>query len=150
MKLATALSERAALQARLEQLKTRLNDNAKVQEGDQPSEKPEELLAELDTVMERLEDLMARINRTNSAAMRDSRSLSDLLAHRDCLRQKITVMRNFLHAASSKVDRYSRAEIRVSSTVPVRELQKQVDDLSAELRQTDETIQELNWLTDLM
>ena len=150
MKLATALSERSALQTRLEQLKTRLNDNAKVQEGDEPEENPEELLAELNTIMERMEELIARINRTNSAVQRDGKSLSDLLAHRDCLRQKITVMRNFLHAASSKVDRYSRTEIRIASTVPVRELQKQVDDLSAELRRTDETIQELNWLTELL
>lgn len=44
MRLATALSERADLQRRLEQLKERLTQNARVQEGDTPSEDPKELL----------------------------------------------------------------------------------------------------------
>ena len=33
---------------------------------------------------------------------------------------------------------------------PVRELQKEVDLLSKELRETDETIQGLNWTTELI
>ena len=37
-----------------------------------------------------------------------------------------------------------RTEIKVLSTVSVRELQKEVDLLSKELRETDETIQGLN------
>ena len=48
MKLATALSERADLQKKLAELGNRLNQNAKVQEGEEPAEAPEELLAELD------------------------------------------------------------------------------------------------------
>jgi hypothetical protein len=45
MKLATALSERADLQRRLSELHTRLNNNAKVQEGESPAEAPKTLLA---------------------------------------------------------------------------------------------------------
>ena len=48
MKLAEALSLRADLQKRLAQLKVRLVNNAKVQEGELPSEAPEDLLTELD------------------------------------------------------------------------------------------------------
>ena len=65
MKLATALSERADLQRRISELGTRLNNNAKVQEGEKPSEDPKALLKELDECLIRLEELVARINRTN-------------------------------------------------------------------------------------
>ena len=38
MRLASALTERADLQARLSEIKIRLDCNAKVQEGDEPAE----------------------------------------------------------------------------------------------------------------
>jgi hypothetical protein len=46
MKLAEALILRADYQKRIEQLKAILIRNAKIQEGDAPAEKPEELLKE--------------------------------------------------------------------------------------------------------
>ena len=46
MKLAEALQLRADLQKRMEQLASRLYDNATVQEGDAPAEDPAALLAE--------------------------------------------------------------------------------------------------------
>ena len=74
MKLATALSERADLQNRLSELGGRLNRNAKVQEGEEPSESPDALMEEADRVISRLEELMARINLTNSSTERRLRS----------------------------------------------------------------------------
>ena len=53
MKLAEALNLRADLQKKITQLKERLLTNAKVQEGDKPSEAPEELLNELDCMIEK-------------------------------------------------------------------------------------------------
>lgn len=44
----------------------------------------------------------------------------------------------------------THSEIKIMSTVPVSEMQKQVDALSKELRECDELIQELNWTTELM
>ena len=150
MKLATALSERADLQKRIADLGNRLKFNAKIQEGETPSEDPQVLLAELDKDFERLEELIARINHTNNQTRYGEVTLTDLIAKRDCLNSKIRTMRAFLDSASEKVTRYSKTEIRIMSTVPVAELQKQVDRLSKELRETDETIQGLNWTTDLI
>ena len=150
MKLATALSERADLQRRITELGGRLNNNAKVQDGEKPSEDPNELLNELNKDFERLEELIARINYTNNETKSGNRTLTDLIAKRDCLRQKIGIMRSFLNTASEKVSRYSKTEIRILSTVPVSDLQKEVDRLSNELRETDETIQGLNWTTELL
>ncbi|MBO4422687.1 MAG: DIP1984 family protein [Clostridia bacterium] len=150
MKLATALSERADLQRRISELAGRLNNNAKVQEGEQPSEDPKELLSELDGCINRLEELIARINRTNNETKSGGSTISDLIAKRDCLKERIRIMRDFLNASSEKVSRYSKAEIRILSTVSVAGLQKQVDGYSKQLRETDELIQSLNWTTELI
>lgn len=150
MKLATALSERADLQRRLSEIGTRLNHNAKVQEGEEPSESPEALLEELDRIMVRLEELIARINLTNSRVTHEGKTITELLARRDCLKSRIQVMRNFLDHSSDKVNRMTHTEIKIRSTVPVAELQKTVDALAKELRQCDEMIQELNWTTELL
>ena len=149
MKLATALSQRADLQKRLTELNTRLKNNAKIQEGEAPAEKPAELLKELDGLLSQLEELVAKINLTNSTTLADGKTITELIAHRDMLSKKLSIMRGFLDEASSKVDRYSRTEIKIESSVDVAKLQKQVDALSKELRETDEKLQELNWTTEL-
>lgn len=150
MKLATALSERADLQRRISELSVRLNNNAKVQEGEKPSEEPKELLKELDECLNRLEELVARINKTNNETTSGDRTLTDLLAKRDSLKERIRIMRDFLNASSEKISRYSKTEIKVYSTVPVSDLQKEVDSYSRQLRETDELIQSLNWTTELI
>jgi ABC-type hemin transport system substrate-binding protein len=48
MKLAEALILRADTQKRIEQLKQRLNANARVQQGEKPAEDPKKLMTELD------------------------------------------------------------------------------------------------------
>lgn len=150
MKLATALSNRADLQSRLNELETRLVANAKVQEGEKPDENPVELIAEKDRIIAELENLISKINLTNSRTVCDGMTITEMLAKRDCLKTDIKIMRNFLSSSSAKVNRYSRTEIIIRSTVNVAELQKKVDALCKELRETDEKIQELNWTTELI
>lgn len=150
MKLALALSERADLQKRIAELSVRLSNNAKVQEGETPSEDPKELLKELDQDFVRLEELIARINKTNHETKAGDLTLTDLLARRDCLKQRISILRDFLNRSSDKVSRYSKTEIKILSTVPVAKIQKDVDALAKELRETEEAIQSLNWTTELL
>ena len=47
MKLAEALIERKALKTKMEELKSRIYKNAQTQEGDEPVERPLELLSQL-------------------------------------------------------------------------------------------------------
>ncbi|MBQ7502433.1 DIP1984 family protein [bacterium] len=150
MKLATALTERANLKKKIAELSVRLNNNAKVQEGEAPEEAPEELISELKDCLSRFEDLISRINHTNSVTKIGNKTVTDYIAHRDCLKKHIKIMREFLDKASEKVTRYSKTEIKILSTVSVSELQKEVDRLSKELRETDEKIQEVNWTTELL
>lgn len=150
MKLASALSERSDLQRRLAELGTRLNNNAKVQDGDSPSEDPTALLSEMEQSYAKLEKLIARINLTNASTKYGRKTLTELLARRDCLKLRVMTMRNFLDQASAKIERYSAKEIKIFSTVSVKEQQKSCDKLSKELRELDDKIQELNWTTELI
>lgn len=149
MKLANALAERAHLQLRLSELEKRLNNNAKVQAGEKPAEKPEELLAEMDEVLASLEELVTKINLANSRIQADGQTMTALLSKRDCLKRRLSMMRGFLNNASERVNRYSKSEVVVKSTVSVPELQKKVDAWSKELRLVDEKIQELNWTSEI-
>ncbi len=150
MKLAEALSSRADIRTRISQLESRLYNNAKVQEGEAPAEDPEALLKETDILISELEKLVTRINHTNAVTTSDGESLTSLLARRDCLKLKLDIMRNFLSNASSTVSRGMRSEIKILSTVDVKEQQKKVDELSKELRELDVRIQSLNWSVDLI
>lgn len=149
MKLAEALQERADLQKRLSQLRGRLLNNAKVQEGEKPVENPVELLQEMDGMILRLEELILRINMTNSQTTDNGETLTSLLAKRECLQKKVGLMRDFLDRASELVERSGYTEIKVHSTVSVPEKRKELDALSQYLRILDSRIQQLNWLTEL-
>ena len=150
MKLAEALILRSDLQKRIEQLRVRLNNNAKVQENDRPSENPEELLNELDNNINQLKILIKQINRTNCVTVSSGQTLADLIAERDTLTLKSNILRGFLNIAGQKVNLYSTTEIKIMSTVDVPALQKELDQLSKKIRETDTELQQANWLTELI
>ena len=133
MKLAEALKMRSDLDIRLRQLETRLTNNSKVQEGDSPSEDPASLLTELDEMTKDLENLIRRINDTNSRTKaKDGESLTGLLAKRDVLTRKCEILQSLLNAASNRTERRASSDIRIMSTVDVKELRKKVDAISNE------------------
>lgn len=150
MKLAEALILRADRQKRLEQLKQRVVGSAKVQEGDEPPENPQELLEEIERVADELLGLIQRINRTNTLTdVASGKSLSDTLAERDVLMARRTIYADLAKSASVVQARTSRSEVKFKSTVSVPDVQKRVDELSKAYRETDSMIQEMNWKTDL-
>lgn len=151
MKLAEALVLRADLQKRLAQMRTRLSHSALVQEGEQPPENPTELLAELEQMLMQLQDLMARINKTNlKASLPDGMTLTDALARRDILSLHHSIISGLAETASNRVERYGRSEIRRLATVDVAVLRRQLDELARQRRELDSTIQATNWTTDLL
>ena len=151
MKLATALSRRKELQTHIHELENRLMNNAQVQEGEEPAEDPQELLRQLAEDYKELERLISAVNRTNDrTAAEGGGTLSDLLARRDCCRGRLGIWRNFLDCASATVSRRTVGEIRIRSSVSVKDFQKQVDQAAKELRRLEEQIQELNWTTELL
>ena len=149
MKLAEGLSLRKDLQTRIEQLKARLLNNLKVQEGDEPAERPDDLLKELDACLNQLENILFRINATNMHTVKDGRSLTAMMAERDVLGKRIQVLREAFDRASQSQDRYGRNEIKYVTTVDIPRLRKQIDKYSQQFRQLDMEIQALNFATDL-
>ncbi|MBE5801525.1 MAG: hypothetical protein E7319_04475 [Clostridiales bacterium] len=149
MKLAQALQERADLNRRIEQLNTRLINNATVQEGEKTAEDPAQLMAELDGCIARLETLIGQINLTNSKTVVDGLTLTEWIARRDALKVRIEAWRSLVNAASQLARRAARTEIKILSAVDVPQLQKQLDDACAEMRRVDDRIQETNWMTEL-
>ena len=150
MKLAEALQERADLNIKIEQLRESLRNNALVQEGEEPAEDPEVLLIELDDCIDRLEELMARINKTNTLTMDGHESLTQLIAKRDSLKVRMAAYRDVITAGSSAPNRVRYSEIKILSTVNVRNLQQKFDLMAKALRETDNRIQALNWTTELI
>lgn len=150
MKIAEALSLRAELQKRIAQLRQRLVDNAKVQEGDTNIEDSSCLLVELENCIQQYQEIIARINLTNATIKLDGISLTEMIAKKDAQSLKVSVLRELLSAAREKINRYSNTEIRIISTVDIADLQKEVDRNSKELRELDCQLQQANWLNELI
>lgn len=150
MKLAEALQERADLNMRIQQLRSRLENNAFVQEGEQPAEDPNDLLRELNESLQRLEWLICCINQTNCGISVNGQTLTALIAKKDALALKISVYRELVNTASSTASRARHCEIKILPTVSVRDLQKENDEMAKRLRDLNNLLQQTNWTTDLI
>jgi len=149
MKLAEALQERADLNRKIAELTDRLSTNALVQEGEKPLEDPAALLKELDKATARLGKLMAQINRTNSAAVVEGKTITERLAERDALTLQLSSYRSLIEAASQNTRRARGTEIKILPTVDVAALQKKADAMAKKLRENDNLLQQANWTTEL-
>lgn len=151
MKLAEALLIRSDMQKKLAQVKERIRNNAKVQEGDTPSEDPNKLIIEASQIISELNDLIERIHRTNAMAITDKKqSILKLLVERDTLEMRHKLLIDTIEATNSESDRYSHREIKWHVMVSVASLQKQADDIAMRLRQINIIIQSNNWQIELI
>lgn len=151
MKLAEGLIIRSDLQTRLDALRQRIQANMLVQEGETPAENPQALLAEAAQTNRELHHMIARIHRTNAHAVvgEKGQTMLDLLMERDRLTVGRKTLQNAIDSANSSQHRYSSAEIRWVKTADIGALQKECDDISAQIRQINLTIQAANWQTEL-
>ena len=150
MKLAEALQERADLRRVIGQLEARIVNNARIAEGTTPTEDPAELIRTLDGAMDRLAALITAINGTNSVTVVDGRSLTEWIAQRDTLKEKIEIYRRLVNEASEVTRRMTHSEIRIVPAVDVPTLNRQTDKMAKELRLMDNRIQATNWTTELI
>ena len=141
MRLAEALAERKALDARLSSIEGRLRANARIQEGDAVSEDPERLFALLDSTAEELRTLMVRIARTNRETVVDGRPLADWIAERDVSVRRFNIL--------SGIERRSADDVRVVPVIDVVARKHEADALAARIRGIDARIQATNWATEL-
>ncbi|KNY07829.1 DIP1984 family protein [Microbacterium sp. GCS4] len=151
MRLAEALTARADLQRRVEQLRARITANARYQEGEEPAEDASALLVEAEEALEALRGLIGRINATNARLdLGVDGTMTDALAARDVLRWKHSVLADAAAAASGTAGfRQMRSELRQLSALPVAPLRVRADETARELRELDNRIQQANWTHDL-
>jgi hypothetical protein len=155
VKLAEALSLRADATRLIEQLRTRIVANARFQEGEEPAEDAQTLLAEAGMVLDELEDLIRRINRTNAATqIGPEDTITDALARRDVLRARHSVVTAAADAAVGRsqagMARQLRSELKMLPALPLAQLRGQADDLARQIRELDVRIQQSNWEFDLI
>ncbi len=156
MKLAEALAERADAVRRVEQLRARIVGSARYQEGETPAEDAQRLLVEVGAVLDELELLIRRTNRTNAAVtVGDDGTLTDALARRDVLRLRHAVITAAADAAAGRDQRglavrQLRSELTMLSALPIADLREQADALAREIRELDIRIQRTNWEADLL
>lgn len=150
MKLAEALIRRKALKENIDHLKLRLAKAAKVQEGDTPAERAQDLLAAVEADLQELQALIIRINRANlQATLPDGATLMEAIARRDILKLRRGILEALANSALPMQDRYTRTELKYVPTVDVAELHKEVDRLSKAYRELDATIQAANWTAEI-
>ena len=144
MKLAEALLLRSDLQKKLLSLQQRIHKNVLVQDGDTPSEDPEQLIDEAVLVNKQLFQLIQKIHQTNAQAQTNNgKALLDQLTaeHR--------IIQQAIDNTQKDTDRYSVREIKWIKAVSVSKLQKQADEISQSLRLINLEIQASNWQIDL-
>ena len=153
MRIAEALTARADLQRRIEQLRARIVANARFQEGEEPAEDAAALIREAEDSLTELRDLIRRINATNARLdLRADGTMTDALATRDVLRLRHSVLNDAAAAASGANDQFlrqMRSELRQVSALPVARLRAQADAVAQELRELDNRIQQANRSNDL-
>jgi uncharacterized protein DUF6847 len=151
MKLAEALIERKAAQAKVSELNERLQRVLVVQEGERPTEDPAVLLVELEEVARRLESLIVAINRSNlQTRIASEQTLTEAIARRDVLRMRMGVLDAAIRSAGNPQYRTRGSEIKFITTVDVAQLHRERDTLAKQYRELDTAIQAANWSADLI
>lgn len=150
MKLAEALSLRGALVQNVNQLKALLTSCVKVQEGDEPLDTPADVLKRLDETLGELQQLVFRINITNTQTLVEGESLTALIARRDMLKIRTQSLADALASLREQPNRYSRSEIKFVRTVSIDDFRKIYDRSAKELRELDLKIQGAGWVTELV
>lgn len=153
MKLAEALQERSDLNYKISDLELRLTQNSLVQEGEVPNENPEELLKTLEQCVKcvnRLQKLIADINLTNCKTIIEGRSITEIIAEKDCAALRLTAYRTLASSAGSINFRARGSEIKLMPTVNVADVQKEADHIAKQVRLLDNLLQSANWTTELI
>lgn len=104
-------------------------------------------------MLDELESLIARINRTNAATAVEGGTLTDALARRDILRLRHRVLTTAADAAAGdgqRTLRQLRSELKMIPALAVGQLRGQADDVARRLREVDTVIQRTNWEVELL
>ncbi len=77
-------------------------------------------------------------------------TITDAIAERDLAARRRSFNAEVADAASARMDRYTRTEVKFVSTVDVARVRANADAASKRYRELDTALQQLNWSTDLV
>ncbi len=144
MKLAEALLLRADLIKKIEHLQNRIRPVLIVSDDKQPQEDPQSLMAQLRKAIQDLEVLVVKINTTNNnTKVEGYGNLMEALSRRDSLKMLSEKLRNIRYAAQIN----NSGEKDLKTTINIKKLQAEMDQISRAFRAVDSSIQEINWKT---
>ena len=152
MKLAELLIKRKAAKGNLAFLEGRLKANARVQEGEAPQERPEEILTKILEAIDAIAEYTRIINHANmSTPWRgpEGSYLSDALCDRDALSKKRRVLAAALEAIQAERPRFGRMEIKYVPVLEAKYLIAQIDAATAQYAELETRIQQVNWTTEV-
>ena len=151
MRLADALLQRSEMNKKLASLKERMKGNCRVQEGDEPGEDPQSLLNDSFRILQELEELVCRINRTNiTVKLVSGKTMMEAIAERERVTAQHHLLKEAASACRIENNYYSNSEIKWRPVLKVAGLEKQADDLSKKIRELNSAIQEANWTHELL
>jgi hypothetical protein len=154
--LGEALADRASKKKQLEQVAARAAAVARYQEGEEPAESADELLAKGRTLIGELRELVRRINRTNTATeLAPGFTLTDALAQRDGYAAQYRLVTAVADAGAGRGRevvwaRQLRSELQQVSAVQVADLRAEADQIAEARRNLDVRIQQAGWATELL
>ncbi|WP_028330185.1 DIP1984 family protein [Brachyspira alvinipulli] len=150
MKLGEALIKRDEYIKRLENLKERAKNNVRVQENDEPDENAHYLIKDYIKTNNELHDITKKINIKNHESILDTGiSMAEALSIRDKLLRDMQIYKDILQEVYNKDYRTSKNEIKMTTLVNVKDIQKEIDKLSKAYSEIDIMIQSANWNIEL-
>jgi chemotaxis methyl-accepting protein methylase len=139
------------MKKKIAQLEQRIKQNVKTQEGDEAGESVSELIAEHGELVNDLQIIISRINKTNVLTeVRGYSSIEQMISLCNRLKTNISAYRDFYDAATIKHTSFMRSEIKFVRQVDLKALQNCINGWSKTLREYDSSIQQANWNTDLL
>ena len=94
--------------------------------------------------------LIVAVNVTNTATrLPDGTMVTEALARRAALSQRMRLVTDAAHRATVKLARWGHAEIREVATLDAAALRAEADRLAAQRRELDAELQRINWTTEL-
>lgn len=150
MKLAEALSNRSDLQKHINMLNGRLKKSCTVTEGSTPPEDIKALLKELDSCLQQFQKLVYRINVTNIQATIEGRRLTEIMAERDALQQRVKIYHDLIKTLMEGGRERWTSEENTIRLLDVPTFRKEMDSYSKQLRQLNLKLQQTNWTIDLV
>lgn len=152
MKLGEALNERARLAKRVTELRDLWGSVLVTDEDRVPELSPLDLLDEALDTIKSIQELAARINRTNAkTTLANGETITEAISRRDALGAQAAFL-DFGVRKLANLDTYHRFrdEAKQSTNASVADTIAARDAFSTERRTLDAELQGLNWTTDLI